>query len=1311
MIPVSSRHERLRRYAAALLAMAFFGLSLAPALGAVLSAAPSGFASPSGAFTPAGGTGTAPGTATGGSPQSTPITDDVADPPARTLAGRAFYDRLGSGLASLGDLNRDGVSEFAALSRNPWAANVYVGSRSGFSTLSPLTFTLTNPNDRFGAAVAGGGDLNGDGLGDFAVTVGRQGQGGAYTFEVDVYFGAPSLSTSLTHRTITAPALPSTFGAGLAFLKDADGDGLSDLLVTAPPAVGSSDVGRAWIFSGMQGGVSQLANWSYRYADPGWPFGAYAAPGGDLNGDGLSDFVVTTAGQASSDGYSRAYVFYGAPALDVGEPTVLQSDARADGFGAAAASGDFNGDGVDDLLVAGPSYSLTAEQPDAGRVYGYPGSLAGVSASPASTTTGRAGSGFGEALASAGDLNGDGITDAVIGAPLASAGGPVTNGQVFAYFGGKGGLSLTYDFTEAGEAGNDLYGASVAGVGDLDGDGRVDLAVAAPGRDLNSLTDGGAVYLYSGAKVRMPALGADAFAAVDLDGGRALAQAKPYHFTFTFVFRGPASQIENVELAVLSSALSARLVVRYNAPSGSLVVLNDPRHLVELYSDSTFTQGAGWVHSFRLTASLKFAWAFADPSCLAVDLTLEDAAGAVGSTTAACAFSVTSTLSFHSPIEARRGDGTLLGPYGFARAGDTLAWSGGGLVYQGTTTVPPTEEVRVSVLNERGEATAASLDPSTGDLVASKVLGAQDDPADLHVVRAVSLSGDVLAELTTLVRIDGLPVVFGATSPAPDTTVTQADYPVSIQISDQGSGVDGRTVEWSVSHTSPPTFVAWRPAGSPSGTQVVAKATVPLLEDTYNFVAFRARDLVGNPVLTSTPLPLRLDFGAVGFALLSPAAGAWLTSDTALLEFEVAKSGDPLMDLSTLEYLAPSTSANGWAQVGLSGSADDARFTLRLHLPDGANEVRLRVGLVGRSDSYESPPFTVQVDRTMPFITLVGPAASEWATGGTATSVVHIFDGTSGVLPGSVRYRYLIEGSDVWSDWLSPELSLCECGWTASGVVPVNDGVENFVVWQAGDEAGNGPVTGPYQRLLADSKPVAFERPLPAAGARGESFSRIGIDLTDGDGSGVDLSTVEYKVDSAGGASTGWVLAGRTGIATRATVSVAFYLGQGTSTIAWRARDAAGTPVGYSTPSTAEVVVPSLRVEPPHLILRSPLTGVHYRAGVDIAFDASPSRDADSPLLVFTWSIDGRPRADHGDKVWVQLAPGEHTVTVVVSDGASTDDITVSFFVDEPVAPPSALGGPAALAALLSLASIVGASLAMRVWVGRARRALRAPGP
>jgi len=218
--------------------------------------------------------------------------------------------------------------------------------------------------------------------------------------------------------------------------------------------------------------------------------------------------------------------------------------------------------------------------------------------------------------------------------------------------------------------------------------------------------------------------------------------------------------------------------------------------------------------------------------------------------------------------------------------------------------------------------------------------------------------------------------------------------------------------------------------------------------------------------------------------------------------------------------------------------------------------------------------------------------------------------------------------------------------------------------------------------------------------------------VTDGDGSGVDLSTLEYKIDMPGDTSTGWLSAGREGIATRATVSVgltAFSFPEGTSWVSWRAQDTAGTPMGYSAASPVQISLPVVRHEPPHLILRSPTPGEHYRAGVDIAFDASPTRDLDSSALVFTWSIDGRPRTEHGDRIWVTLAPGEHTLTVVVSDGLATDDLTIRFTVDAPAAPPSALGGPAAVLMLVTFGALVGSAFAMRVWVARARRALYEP--
>ncbi len=1313
---VPSVSPRLARKAAAVaLCAAFVLLAVGPALPA--SAAPQSLASPlSGAATLGGPAPAAAAQSAGGSPpRSGSITDDIADVPAHVLAGESSYSHFASVVAALGDINNDGADEIGVVSRSPWAVTVQMGSASGFSASSQVVLRASQAGEIYGARLAGGGDLNGDGYGDFALTVGRPDGRGAVAYEVQVYDGQAAGAQGFPATTLDAPALPASFGAGLAVAGDVDGDGLPDLLVSAPPSGPAPAGGTAWIFRGRPTGLSTVPDWTYTRTGAGTPFGAGAASAGDLNGDGFGDFVVTTGGQPGPDGLSRIFVFYGAEGFEIQDPVEVTAPQQRDGFGASVAAGDFNADGLHDLLVGAPESDPSPEQEDAGRLFEYRGTPLGLSPSPAARA-GSAGSRFGSVVANVGDISGDGIADAAVGAPLASADGPFTNGQVFLYFGGDSGLSSHYDMTEAGEAGYDLFASAIASETDFDGDGRPDLALGASGRDFAGLTDAGACYLYAGLRIRMPLLSPEAFSAPDLTDGVALARApSAYHFGFTFVYRGPTNAFASAETTFLSSSLRSGVAARYDAATGRLALAKDagsllpPAALAEMQGDSDFAQGAQFVHSFHLYASLKFAWSLTDPNPLSVRLTAKDAGGATSTVLVKAAFLVVSSLSFAEPVRIARGDGAELPPGGWARAGDTLSWSGGPVVYSGTSLVPPAGEVSVEVANEANEATLAAFDPWTGRFSAQKMLKSADDAADIHTVRVRSPVGTVLAEAVARIGIDGTPVAFGLSSPANNEVVTEALYPVTVELMDPGSGVDGATVEWAVSHSNPPLFSDWQPAESPSGPQVTARALVPLLAQSFNFVRFRGADTVGNPAAYSAPIQVNLDYGEVAFALVAPSETAWQRSASISLTFEVSKAGEPLLDLATVEVEVDTPSGGGWQNAGLTGFETSVRFSVQVGMPDGgSSEVRVRVSLVGVVGSYVSPPYRVLVDRQAPEVALVGPEAGSWATEGYATSSVLVSDLTSGVSRATIRYRYLAQGASVWSAWAEPETRPVAGGYLARGSVPVRDGVENFVVWQAQDIAGNGPATSLYQRLLADSRPVAFDHPSPASGASVEAVFRLSIAITDGDGSGVDLSTIEFRVDLPDGASTGWTSADRSGIATRATVSVAFALPLGVSTIRWRAQDAAGTPPAESAPVTVRVAPFSAPMKALTLVLSSPISGGHYRAGADIQFDARASFDPDGSPLYFQWSIDGEPQAGHLPAFWMQLAPGRHTVTLVVSDGTESPDITIAFTVDPPVAAPGALSSAFAQALLVSFASLLVAALASRVWVRRARRALAA---
>jgi len=124
--------------------------------------------------------------------------------------------------------------------------------------------------------------------------------------------------------------------------------------------------------------------------------------------------------------------------LDIVDPIVITGEQSGDGFGSSLAAGDSTGTGGATSLWA-RRYDTT-EQPDVGRTYEYRGSSQGLGTNYASIRPGVAGAKYATAVANVGDISGDGIDDVAVGAPLASANGPITNGQFFVYFGGSAAL-------------------------------------------------------------------------------------------------------------------------------------------------------------------------------------------------------------------------------------------------------------------------------------------------------------------------------------------------------------------------------------------------------------------------------------------------------------------------------------------------------------------------------------------------------------------------------------------------------------------------------------------------------------------------------------------------------------------------------------------------------------------------------------------------------------------------------------------------------------------------------------------------------
>ncbi len=233
--------------------------------------------------------------------------------------------------------------------------------------------------------------------------------------------------------------------------------------------------------------VIPLASWTG--SGSGEQFGFAVAIGGDANGDGRADLAVgaCTNDQGGTDA-GKVSIYFGR-VVPSGSPDLELIGPPGSFFGAAVAwAGDVNGDGYDDLVVG--AYRDGQAGDLAGKAFVFFGGSPMDSVPDLVLVGPGAGAYFGRAVCGAGDLNGDGIDDFAIGAPR------TTNGTVYVYFGGRP-PDATPDLVIQGLAAGDWFGSSIAGCGNVDNRPGDDLLVGAPRASVAHLWEG-AAYLFSG---------------------------------------------------------------------------------------------------------------------------------------------------------------------------------------------------------------------------------------------------------------------------------------------------------------------------------------------------------------------------------------------------------------------------------------------------------------------------------------------------------------------------------------------------------------------------------------------------------------------------------------------------------------------------------------------------------------------------------------------------------------------------------------------------------------------------------------------
>jgi len=385
-----------------------------------------------------------------------------------------------------------------------------------------LTPTGSQGGELFGWAVAASADFNGDGWTDFIGGAPNAGALVSLRGRVCVVLGGPG-ADALPDLILAGAADGDRFGAAVAAVGDLNGDGYADLAVGAPyndaGGAAGDNVGRVYVYFGGAAPDS-LPDLVLTGEAAGDYFGWAVSGAGDVNGDGRDDLIVgapfSDGGGAAGEDRGRAYLFLGGDPPDAAPDLVLSGAGAGDTFGwSVAGAGDTDGDGAPDLLVGALLRS---------RAYlfrgGDPAGATPPDSLPDLVLTGEAfDDRFGYAVAGPGDVNGDGLADLLVGALLNDAGGD-NAGRAYLFHGRATTGQLPAAGAErifTGNGANSWFGRSVAGAGDVDRDGLADLLVGAPFRDGGG-ADPGHAYLFLGAGP------AGAVAAADADlilGGEA----------------------------------------------------------------------------------------------------------------------------------------------------------------------------------------------------------------------------------------------------------------------------------------------------------------------------------------------------------------------------------------------------------------------------------------------------------------------------------------------------------------------------------------------------------------------------------------------------------------------------------------------------------------------------------------------------------------------------------------------------------------------------------------------------------------------